>query len=340
MGLLGAVSGGISSLIGGGFNALGDALGISGAAREWKYKKKELNLQHELNEQSAEAAYERQMQMYKQSYEDNSYQAMREQMENAGLNVGLMYGNGGGGGGGAGSTTGAPQAQGAIAGGVTGDDMSLNYRSAQADIDLKEAEAKKAVAEANQLDKTGRKTDAETETIEKMRDIIFEHEKQKTWAQFIDNAIKDYLNDGSNFYENSNGVLETSTTKYWNETLNKGFTINGDSLTIRDMIAGIEKKIAETGEIGSQEELNKAMKQLTNEKADNYLMELSATLKNATANMTQAEAQKIIADARARQIGLDTGDEVNWMTGFKILVQAAGVISGNAKAAGMLLAAL
>lgn len=337
--MLGAISSGIGGLIGSGFNAIGDALGISGAAREWKYKKKELNLQHQLNEESAQNAYDRQMQMYEKSYQDNSYAAMRDQMEDAGLSVGMMYG-GSGSGGGAGSTSGAPQAQGAMAGGVTAEDMALNYRSLEADIQLKEAEAQKAQAEANQLDKTGERTAAETKTIEKLRDVLYENQKQEAWMKFIKNATNEFINDGSNFYTNPDGVLEVETTKYWNETLNRGFVINGESIPLREMMAELEKTIAEKDETISKEKLNKVLKTLKSKEAENYFLELTAKLKNAEANMTAAQAQEIVAQAKKRQIALETGDETNWMTGLKILTELAGIVSGNAKAAGMVLAAL
>lgn len=50
------------------------------------------------------------MEMYERSYQDQSYNAMRKQMEDAGLSIGLMYGGGGTGGTG-GATTGAPQGE-------------------------------------------------------------------------------------------------------------------------------------------------------------------------------------------------------------------------------------
>ena len=62
------------------------------------------------------------MEMYERSYEDQSYSAMRQQVEDAGLSVGLMYG-GNGSGGGQGSTVGAPQ--GATGGATSG--QAPNY---------------------------------------------------------------------------------------------------------------------------------------------------------------------------------------------------------------------
>ena len=86
-GLTSGLIGGITSLFGG--------------------DKKQLEMQKELNEQAArlnyeygemaaENAYKRQLAMYERSYQDQSYSAMRKQMEDAGLSVGLMYGGNGG----------------------------------------------------------------------------------------------------------------------------------------------------------------------------------------------------------------------------------------------------
>lgn len=110
-GMTGGLASGISGAVSGLFGALGAG----------KKEKRQLEMQKELNEQAAklnyeygekaaENAYKRQMEMYERSYRDQSYSAMRQQMEDAGLSIGLMYGGGGNGGAG-GATTGAPQGE-------------------------------------------------------------------------------------------------------------------------------------------------------------------------------------------------------------------------------------
>lgn len=75
------------------------------------YQKELMGLQHGYNEQSAEAAYQRQRELNAENWRlYNSYEAQRASMEAAGLSPALMYGMGGAGGSGAGSS--APQAQG------------------------------------------------------------------------------------------------------------------------------------------------------------------------------------------------------------------------------------
>lgn len=109
------MTGGLASGISGAVSGLFGALGIGGKEKRQLQMQKELNeqaarLNYEYGEKAAENAYRRQMQMYERSYQDQSYSAMRQQMEDAGLSVGLMYGGGGPGGAG-GATTGAPQGE-------------------------------------------------------------------------------------------------------------------------------------------------------------------------------------------------------------------------------------
>ena len=121
------------SLISGlGSGIAGVGLGLIGSIGAGNRQEKAIEAQKEaqmaLNEQAAklnylygeraaENAYNRQLAMYQRSYEDQSYKAMVNQMEDAGLSVGLMYG-GNGSGGGAGAMSGAPKGDtgGAIAG--------------------------------------------------------------------------------------------------------------------------------------------------------------------------------------------------------------------------------
>jgi hypothetical protein len=109
------VGGGISSGIAGAVGGLIGGIGYGNRLKKQVNAQKQLNeqaakLNYEYGELAAENAYQRQMSMYERSYQDQSYAAMRGQMEDAGLSVGLMYGGGGSGGAG-GATTGAPQGE-------------------------------------------------------------------------------------------------------------------------------------------------------------------------------------------------------------------------------------
>lgn len=147
-GMTGGLASGISGAVSGLF-------GVFGAG---KREKRQLKMQKELNEQAAklnyeygekaaENAYKRQMEMYERSYQDQSYSAMRQQMEDAGLSVGLMYGGGGNGGAG-GATTGAPQGQtgGAEAGRADGPAAQQTAAIQQAQLGLGLVSMKKDLA--------------------------------------------------------------------------------------------------------------------------------------------------------------------------------------------------
>ena len=58
----------------------------------WEYEKEGMGLQYNYGQQTADAEYKRNLQMWK----DTNFGAQRAEMEDAGLSVGLMYGNGGG----------------------------------------------------------------------------------------------------------------------------------------------------------------------------------------------------------------------------------------------------
>lgn len=109
------VGGGITSGIAGAVGGLVGSIGHGNRLKKQVNAQKQLNeqaakLNYEYGELAAENAYQRQMSMYERSYKDQSYAAIRQQMEDAGLSIGLMYGGGGSGGTG-GATTGAPQGE-------------------------------------------------------------------------------------------------------------------------------------------------------------------------------------------------------------------------------------
>lgn len=109
------LTGGLTSGLSGAISGLFGGIGYGSRLKKQVNAQKQLNeqaakLNYEYGEKAAENAYQRQMEMYERSYQDQSYSAMRQQMEDAGLSVGLMYGGGSSGGAG-GATTGAPQGE-------------------------------------------------------------------------------------------------------------------------------------------------------------------------------------------------------------------------------------
>lgn len=95
-------TGGISGLISGAISGIGGLLGI-GEKRQMRNQKElqshAAQLNYQYGEKAADNAFNRQMVAYEQSRSDNSFEAKRNQMEDAGLSVGLMYGSGAQGGG-------------------------------------------------------------------------------------------------------------------------------------------------------------------------------------------------------------------------------------------------
>lgn len=209
MGLLkDAAMGGIGSAIGGGIagaaggvlssvgGVIGDALGISGEARKWKYDQKRMDKQFDLNEKAAENAQQRAVDMYKMQYDMNTQQAMRKQMEDAGLSVGLMYGMQGAGGAGGGAM--ASGAQGGVSGGGNaGNPQALGIDPMTAsNIELNNAMANKANAEAEQLKKTGAKTEAETEYTR----ALTKYAPLDAFKKFLEIAEHGYKLEGTGEY--------------------------------------------------------------------------------------------------------------------------------------------
>lgn len=176
--------------------------GIGSGKRQKKAIEAQMNAQKELNEQAfalnekaAQNAFERQMRAYERSYQDQSYSAMRKQMEDAGLSVGLMYG-GSGSGGGTGQMAGT-QGAGAAGGGQASSAASMIEAETQrkmlgVQLAKGAAEASLAIAEARKAKADADKTDQETETERQARDYVIAKLAEEGRAKWIDNTTKWY----------------------------------------------------------------------------------------------------------------------------------------------------
>ena len=174
-----------SALIGAAGTIGGAALGAGATAvnnkRSYKYSNRLAIEQQKRNEESADKALDRQLQLYDYTYDKESYAAQRKQLEEAGLNVGLMYGGGGVSGVG-GQTGSAPQATGtapqfntnAIADPLT----AAQVANIMADTKLKETQANKEGAETEQIQAT----------TEQIRDMGY----LQQWGQFLEDAWSDF----------------------------------------------------------------------------------------------------------------------------------------------------
>lgn len=315
MGLFGdiknATTGGISQGIGGGVGGL--VGGLFGMIGQKKREKRYLNMQKELQEQAAktnyeygekaaENAYRRQMEMYERSYEDQSYKAMRKQMEDAGLSVGLMYGHSGSGGG-AGAMTGAPIGATGAAGAGQADtpatqqmakarvmEVGLAAREKQAQIQLLEASAKKAEAEAKQ-------SESETKTTESSREDYLELLRNQGFNSWLDAVGKEYqmTGEGSSDYETVNAYT------------GKKIKITNESYLSQSRAMEITQLYAQAYANEASGKAAEAMAKLTGEKVKGYWQELL----NATI-AADSGAQKAAAEALAKM--WEIGEHNNWKT--------------------------
>lgn len=304
------LAGGINSLIQGGFNWVGDMLGISSLKREEKSKKRLMDYEAQLNEQAAQNAFGRTKELYRQSYLDNTYQNKVQQMEDAGLSVGLMYGGGGGAGGGGGSTT--AQAQGGTGpqsanGGAEIAMLGLQAKSVEAEVQLKKAQAEEAEARAAAERASTSKTEEETETTKQIRQYLVENERQAGIAKWLANKIQEY------WLENDTQSGEVQLWK--NSKLEETAVITPWSQEGQTAMWGLLKTAAEAEESTEGANLNAAMAALNDERKKWYFMEVITNMVQANAHETEAAAKKLATL-------FETGELTNWKTWFNVGITA------------------
>lgn len=273
-------------------SAGGGILGLFGIGNR-KRAKRQLENQIKLNEaanesnyrwgeKAAENAFKRQMEAYERSYKDQSYTAMRKQMEEAGLSVGLMYG-GSGSGGGSGFMTQAPmgQAHGANAGKADSPAEQWAMRANQIEMGLNLANLKKQGevldSQAEQNKANASKTSEEAQTEREMREGKLNEIFQRGKSQYIDNvrkmfedmAIEDSDRWGVEIYDNFYGDHRIDSTR----------------LPTKKDTAEIIKTLSESEAAKGQNENSKALAELNTERKKYLFIE-------ALSNMIQAEAAK------------------------------------------------
>lgn len=326
--LSGAASGGIAGAVGGGFSALTSSLFGPSVKKQIKWQKQaqmELNqqaadLNYEYGEKAAQNAYDRQMAMYERSYEDQSYKAMRQQMEDAGLSVGLMYGSGASGGG-AGSMSGAPQ--GATGGAVAGDasagialaleaeKIRLQKMQVNADVNLKNAEAESARASAE-------KSGEESETTRQMRAVQKELLKQQGMKEWIAN-IRNKWQD-MEYLLNEDGEPEDYVTEH---ELYGTYAILGKSLNNQSAIAAANAAVLEVDNLAA-----------INDKIREEIKAITQSILVGKAEEALARAKKLQTDAATKDIRLKNGEETNWRTWLDIGFKSVETLCRLASTAG------
>lgn len=328
------LSGGLASGLSG---AVGGLLGNIGYGKRLK---KQVNAQKQLNEQAAELnyqygekaaenAYKRQMAMYERSYKDQSYEAMRKQMEDAGLSVGLMYG-GSGSGGGAGAMSGAPQGEtgGAQAGNAEGPaaqqaaniataELGLRMANAKADLEVKKAQIKdiEASAEAKRAE-AGLKTEQKITELEQ-RNALIEKLKQEGMSTWIKNVQENWKAFAGKDWGGEPGKV----TKYGQENEIYGFYgIAENSYISEQQSVELAKAIAETNRANETGKAAKALAELNSARANGYWQELINATMHAKADETRAAAAKLAAE-------FETGEYTNWKTWTQIAKEVINTIT-------------
>jgi len=334
-----AMSTGISGAIGTGLGLLGS---IGAARRQRKAIEAQKNAQKELNEQAAslnyeygekaaENAYQRQLAMYQRSYEDQSYEAMRKQMEEAGLSIGLMYGNSGSGGG-AGAMSGAPKADtgGAIAGQAANaaalmevenqrKSLALQQASMAKDIQLKDAEIELKEKEADKAGKEALYTEAMTETENILRDAKAHREFWEGRLNWIENLRKQFEDVTT---PSEDGELNATEDIYGN------YEIISKAIGTASKAASVLKVVAETGTEEQRKIATAAEAALTNEKTRGYWKELEVAIKNADSQAIVAAATKLNAETNRMNIEHKYGVKMTAKQWIELGIGVTGAVAG------------
>lgn len=328
-GLEGGLSSGISGAVSGLFGGIGYGRRL----------KKQVNAQKQLNEQAAKLnyeygelaaknAYQRQMEMYERSYQDQSYSAMRQQMENAGLSVGLMYGGSGSGGAG-GATTGAPQGEtgGAEAGRADSPAAQQAAAIQQAQLGLGLVSMKKDLAikdaQIEEINATAAKQRAEAENITEqkisemqMRPVKFREILERGKGEWIKN-LENYFNDA--FEGNEKDRLDATDDLYGEHS------IIGKRLQTRKDAADIIKTQMGAYEAMQNGEAAAALAKLNTEKAKYVYMEALAAKIHGDAHMLEAKTNEL-----AKMFDMDMREREFWANiigqGAQMTVDIAGKI--------------
>lgn len=330
---LGAVGTGLSV----GANLLQGALGIGQKRtmkRQVRYTNQIADHQAELNEKAADAAAQRQKEYYDYTYDKESYAAMVKQMRDAGLSVGLMYGGGGAGGAGGGSTGAAPQGGanvgglGAPAGSAIGSPLDLaSMQDSIAGAKLKEAQAEEAHANADRMRAEQGKTEAETKTIDQIRNYLVEHKHQEAVSTWIDNINK--MVEGKQDPNENDGKWEW---KAYNDILDWMYEVDGHGKKNQDAILELTRGYAQTEALKADKEAQEALAKLNNERAKGYYLELIAAL-------TTAGAQSKQAQTAAEHLAWTMGNIKNaqwWINTGLNVINAGANVAGAVTRVGML----
>lgn len=325
--IAGGIASGIGGLASGAFDKLGDIAGTSQLARSAKvdYQNK-LGLMREqgqINDHYAQKAFERQKEFYEQTLKDNSPEARRRRLEEAGLSVGLMA-SGAAGGIGTGSGGISQTAVGSV--GQPGSiGMGLGITPTE------RASVAKTAAETELLKAEAEKLRQESKTEDEQRQYLLEELRQTGIAKWIANELrKFYLENNKDDDE-----LKDFFQEWRNERLEDKTHFKPDNTESREKYAEILLTQAKAEEAAGNANAARAAALLTNEKTKWYFLEMQTALLQGNAAYAQAMAAKTAAEANATRIAYETGEEWNWKTvvdyGFKTAGLAIDAYSAGKK---------
>nr|DAW54235.1 MAG TPA: hypothetical protein [Microviridae sp.] len=345
-GLKGGLASGISGAIGG---LIGN-IGYGNRLKKQVNAQKQLNeqaakLNYEYGEKAAENAYQRQMEMYERSYQDQSYSAMRQQMEDAGLSVGLMYGGSGSGGAG-GATTGAPQGEtgGAEAGRADGPAAQQTAAIQQAQLGLGLVSMKKDLAikdaQIEEINATAARQRAEAENLTQksitevqQRDWIVRGAKEIAHTHYIDRLRKEY---------EDTQPAENGEDMEWNDAQFGAYKIVYEGMRNQETRVGVLEAISRTNKNDEEKNAAKALARLNNTKADGYWRELQIELIKGNALAAMAAAQKLNAEMKKMDLEHKYGYKMGpmqWIQlgkdGAEFLLSAVNMLMGRKAGAAM-----
>ena len=325
---------------------VGAGLGLLGSIGQGKRQRKAIEAQKEaqmaLNEQAAklnyqygekaaENAYNRQLAMYQRSYEDQSYKAMVNQMEDAGLSVGLMYG-GNGSGGGAGAMSGAPKgdAGGAIAGQAANAaalmevenqrrSLALQQASMAKDIQLKDAEIELKKKEADRAGQEALYTEALKETENVLREARANREFWEGRLPWLNNMRQEFDDTTQPGVDHTMEV----TDSYYGSHI---FSSKG--LLSAQKVGEVLKVFAEKGTEEQRRVCLAAEAALTNEKVKGYWKELEVAIRNADSQAIVAAATKLNSETNRMDIEHKYGVKMTAKQWIELGIGVTGAVAG------------
>lgn len=345
-GLTGGLASGISGAIGGLFGGIGAKKRLKRQVEAQKQLNEQAaQLNYEYGEKAAENAYNRQLALYERSYQDQSYSAMRKQMEDAGLSVGLMYGGGGNGGAG-GATTGAPMGEtgGAEAGradspaaqqaaAIQQAQLGLGLVSMKKDLALKDAQIEEinATAEAKRAE-AGLATEKKITEMQQ-RDWIVRGAKEIAHTNYIDRLRKEY---------EDTQPAEGGEDMEWNDAQFGAYKIVYEGMRNQETRVGVLEAISRTNKNDEEKNAAKALAKLNNTKAEGYWRELQIELIKGNALAAMAAAQKLNAEMKKFDLEHKYGYKLGpmqWIQfgkdGAEFLLSAVNTLMGKKAGAAM-----